>query len=135
MERLLKIKPMFNRIVTTMNCYEEDHTEGGVIVKTKGALKEYQTVVAVGDTVKSIKEGDVVCINPTRYTIMKHNEGSLKNGVIADNMVVGYNFNTVLIGGTPHLMLYDQDIDFIVVEYESVPESHIILEEKSKILI
>ena len=122
MKILKKIKPMFNRIITTMNSYEEDQVVGGVIDsrKTKGTMKEYQTVIAVGDTVRGIQEGDVVCINPTRYAVMKHNDKSLHNGVIGDNMVMGYKFNTITIAGQECLMLYDQDIDFVVVESEDV---------------
>lgn len=122
MKVLKKIKPMFNRIVTTMDSYEEDQVVGGVIDsrKTKGTMKEYQTVIAVGDTVRGIQEGDVVCINPTRYAVMKHNDKSLHNGVIGDNMVMGYKFNTITIDGQECLMLYDQDIDFVVVESEDV---------------
>lgn len=122
MKVLKKIKPMFNRIITTMNSYEEDQVVGGVIDsrKTKGTMKEYQTVISVGDTVRGIQEGDVVCINPTRYAVMKHNDKSLHNGVIGDNMVMGYKFNTITIDGQECLMLYDQDIDFVVVESEDV---------------
>lgn len=140
MKKLLKVKPMFNRIITTMNLYEEDQvTSGGIIDsrKAQGSLKEYQTVVAVGTMVKDIKVGDVVAINPTRYTKMKHENKSLKNGIIDDNMVVGYKFNTITIDGKEHLMLYDQDIDFIVEEFEDVEEPTgptIIQPEKPKII-
>lgn len=126
MKKLLKVKPLFNKIITTMNLYEEDQTtQGGIIDsrKSRGSLKEYQTVVAVGTMVKDIKVGDVVAINPTRYTTMKHDNKSLKNGIIDDNMVVGYKFNTITIDGKEHLMLYDQDIDFIVEESEDVEDS------------
>ena len=99
MKKLLKVKPLFNKIITTMDTYEEDQVSNGVIDtrKTKGSLKEYQTVVAVGTTVHNIKEGDIVSINPTRYAVMKHNEKSMKNGIIGDNMVMGYKFNTITI--------------------------------------
>lgn len=125
MKKLISIKPLFNKIITTMNCYEADQIVGGLIDtrKTKGSLKEYQTVVAVGSTVRDIKVGDVVAINPTRYAVMKHEDKSLKNGIIGDNMTVGYKFNTITINDKEHLMLYDQDIDFIVLESEDVEDS------------
>lgn len=108
-----------------MDCYENDQVVGGVIDtnKVKGSLKEYQTVIAVGSTVRDINVGDVVAINPTRYAVMKHSEGSMKNGIISDNMRVGYKFNTITINGKEHLMLYDQDIDFVVLESEDVEDS------------
>lgn len=131
---------MFNKIVTTMDCYEEDQMIGGLVDtrKTKGSLKEYQTVVAVGSTVRDIKVGDVVAINPTRYAVMEHKEGSLKNGVISDNMRVGYKFNTITINDKEHLMLYDQDIDFVVLESKDIEEPTgptIIQPEKPKIIV
>ena len=64
MIKIKKIKPMFTAILTTMDTYEDDVTCNSIIVKTKGTIKEYQKVVAVGDTVRSVKVGDLVCINP-----------------------------------------------------------------------
>lgn len=140
MKKLIKVKPMFNRIITTMNCYDEDQIVGGVIDsrKTKGTIKEYQTVVAVGSTVRDINVGDIVAINPTRYAVMKHENKSLKNGIIGDNMVQGYKFNTITLNNVEHLMLYDQDIDFIVEESEDVEESSnpvIIQSERPKVIV
>lgn len=131
---------MFNHIVTTMDYYEDDiFTEAGLIDtrKQKGTIKEYQRVLAVGNTVTSVKEGDYVCINPTRYANMKHQEGSLKDGVITDNIVVGYNFNVVDIDDKPCLILYDSDIRYVLEEYEEVPDpepSKLIHPDKSIIL-
>ena len=125
MKILKKVKPMFNMIITTMDSYEKDQVLGNGMIdsrKQKGTMKEYQTVVAVGDTVRGVEEGDVVCINPTRYAVMKHEDKSMKNGVIGDNLVLGYKFNTITIDGVEHLMLYDQDIDFIVVDSEDVED-------------
>lgn len=125
MKKLIKVQPMFNRIVTTMDAYENDQTTSGGIfdpTKSKGSLKEYQTVLAVGSTVRDIKEGDIVCINPTRYRVMKHEDKSLKNGIIGDNVSVGYKFNTISVNDKECLVLYDQDIDFIVIESEDVPD-------------
>lgn len=116
---------MFNRIITTMDCFEEDQlSKGGLLdsKRQKGAMKEYQTVIAVGDTVRGIKEGDVVCVNPTRYSVMKHSDKSMKDGVIGDNMTIGYKFNTIMIDGKECLMLYDQDIDFVVIDSQDVED-------------
>lgn len=133
---------MFNRIITTMNSYEVDQkTEGGVIdtSKTKGSLKEYQEVLAVGDTVKGIKVGDIVCINPTRYSVINHNNDSLRQEFNRDKVVVGYKFNTININGNECLVLYDQDIDFIVeesVEEEiEEPKQKLIVPPKSKLIV
>ena len=110
MLKIKSIKPMFDSFVTTMNKYEQDGFENGVIVKQAGSLKEYQTVIAVGPAVRNIEVGDTVMINPIRYAKMKHKEGSLKNGVITDNPVIGYEFKTVTINDEECLYLQSQDI-------------------------
>lgn len=119
MLNIKKIRPMANYLVTTREEYTEDDTKkGGIIVKTKGALKEYQKVIATGPLVRGIQEGDMVCINPKRYAKYKHNPGSLKDGVVTDNPVVSYNFNVVELDHIPYLLLTDQDIDFVIEDWE-----------------
>ena len=118
-----KVKPMFNAIITTMNRYEDDDNSDTLIKNTSGSLKEYQTVVAVGGSVRDIKVGDVVQIDPSRYAQKQHREDSLKNGIVSDNPVMSYNFKTILIGGEQCLLLYDSDISYIIEEYEEVEES------------
>lgn len=123
MLKITKIKPMFNSIITTAEKYEEDYRTGGIIdpTKSRGALKEYQTVVAIGPMVKNINVGDRVMIDPTRYAVMKHEKGSLKDGVITDNPVIGYNFKTVYINDVQHLLLVDADVKY-VFEGEELPD-------------
>lgn len=139
MKKLIEVRPMFNRLITTMDCYETDQVVNGLIDKTraKGSLKEYQTVISVGAAVRDIKAGDIVCIDPTRYMIVKHNDKSLKNGVIGDNISTGYKFNTIRLNDKECLVLFDQDITFIVDKSEDVQDSGpvIIQPEKPDILI
>lgn len=122
--RIKKVRPLFNMILTTMNLYEGDQIVNGIIDATKqsGTLKEYQKVIAVGDTVRNIKEGDLVNINPKRYAQVKHKRGSLNDGIVQDNPVVSYNFNTIEVDGKQLLVLYDQDINFIIEESEEVED-------------
>ena len=129
MLKIKSIKPMFDSLVTTMNKYEEDGYENGVIVKQAGVLKEYQKVIAVGPAVRNIEVGDMVMINPIRYAKMKHKEGSLKNGVITDNPVIGYEFKTITINDEECLYLQSQDImySFEGEEVEDKKDSNIIL--------
>lgn len=138
MIKIKKIKPMFTALVTTMNKYKEDTIVGGLInpSKGKGSLMEYQTVLSVGSSVKDIKVGDLVCINPSRFAIKKHKEGSLKDGVITDNPVITYNFDVVEMDGQQCLLLQDRDIDFIIEEYEEIIDksSNIIQPEEKKII-
>ena len=116
-----KIKPMFNQVICTMNKYSDDELKEGNIIdyhKVQNPIKEYQTVVATGPMVRDIKVGDLVAVNPKRYSRMQHKEGSLKDGVIGDNPVVSYNFNVIELDHVQYLLLLDQDIDFIIEEYE-----------------
>lgn len=126
MLKIKKVKPMFTSIVTTMDKYMVDTTlESGIIDTTKkpGGVKEYQRVIAVGTSVRDIKVGDLVCIDPTRYAVKKHQEGSLKDGIVTDNPVTTYNFDIIEIDGKECLLLQDRDISFIIEDYEdtSVP--------------
>lgn len=129
---------MFTALITTMDKYEHDvTTRGGLIDTTKqqGGLKEYQTVLAVGSSVRDIKVGDIVCVNPTRFAVRKHQAGTLKDGIVTDNPVTTYNFDVVEMDGKQCLLLQDRDIDFIIEEYEEVPDptpSPIIQPEKKK---
>ena len=122
MINIKKVKPMFNAIITTMNRYEDDDSSDTLIKNTSGSLKEYQTVVAVGGSVRDIKVGDMVQIDPSRYAQKQHKEDSLKNGIVSDNPVMSYNFKTILIDGEQCLLLYDSDISYIIEEYEEVNE-------------
>lgn len=132
---------MFTSLITTMNKYEHDvKTVGGLIDTTRqqGGLKEYQTVLAVGTSVRDIKVGDLVCVNPTRFAVKKHQPGTLKDGIVTDNPVTTYNFDVVEMGGKQCLLLQDRDIDFIIEEFEEVPDptpSTIIQPEEKKIIV
>lgn len=128
-----KIKPLFNTIVTTMDTYTEEELKiGGIIDSSKISLpiKEYQTVVAIGPTVRNIEVGDVVKINPTRYKVREFKEepkeNSIRNTLVKNTP--SYQFKFVKIDGINYLLLADSDIEFIVEEYEEEPpQSDIII--------
>lgn len=129
-----KLKPMFNSLITTMNSYENDVMDSNGLIdvtKSKGSLKEYQTVLAIGDAVRGIKVGDMVLVNPSRFGVKKHQEGSLKDGIITDNPVIKYNFNVITMDGQDCLLLQMNDISFVVEKYEELPD--IIMPEKPKL--
>ena len=117
-----KIKPLFTSVVTTMDKYTEAQLLAGSNIidpsKTKQGVKEYQTVIAVGDSVRSIKEGDVVCINPANYAQKKYASNGLKDGIEGMQEGTRYDFNVVLIDGKECLILHDRDIEFVVVAFE-----------------
>lgn len=140
MLKVKKIRPMFTSLITTMDRYKNDvRTVGGLldVTKQQGGLKEYQRVLAVGSTVRDIKVGDLVCVNPSRFAVKKHQEGTLKDGIVSDNPVIRYNFDVVEMDGEQCLLLQDRDIEFIIEEYEEVedPEPVSIVEDKPKVVL
>lgn len=138
MIKINKIKPMFTSLITTMNKHENDVvTPSGLldVSKKQGTLKEYQTVISVGTTVRDIKVGDTVWINPIRFAVKKHKAGSLNDGIIQDNPVIDYNFPIVQLDNKECLFLRDTDIEFIIEEYEKVDQSKLILPEEKSIIV
>lgn len=135
-----KIKPMFTSLITTSDKYEKDQTTAGGLIDTskrEGGLKEYQRVLAVGTSVRDINVGDLVCINPSRFAVKQHQSGSLKDGVIGDNPVIKYNFDVIEMDGKQCLLLQDRDIDFIIEEFEEIPDpepSKIVAPPENKII-
>ena len=135
MLKINKIKPVFNKIVTTCDVYQMGKSTGGIIIKTDGTIKEYQRVEAVGNTVTSVKVGDIVMINPKRYLVARHNDkpDSVKN-VNGDEVTFSVDFPILEYGGKKHLLIYDQDIDYIIdgeeVEDEQTKSSLILPNNK-----
>lgn len=129
---LKKIRPMFNALVTTFDVYEDDDNTNVIINSNEaaGQPKPYQTVVAVGNAVHDIKVGDVVAIDFTKYARTKHKDGSLKDGVIQDNPVVSYEFNSIVIDDKEHLFLHTNDILFVIEDFEEVEDSQLITTKK-----
>lgn len=120
--KLKKIKPMFNKILVTANRYKETKSIGDTTLidttKMEGSLLEYQKIVAIGDTVRNVKVGDLVCIDPTRYAQRKHRDGSMRDGVICDNPITTYNFEMLEMNGEQYILLYDSDISYVIEEFE-----------------
>lgn len=118
MLKLKKIRVPFNHVLTTKDVYDADVYEDGMIVKTKGTVKEYQKVITVGNTVKVCSPGDVVMIDPKRYSVMQHKDGENWNGVVKDNPVVAYNIPIVQLDGKDCMLIFDTDVQLILDEYE-----------------
>ena len=97
--------------------------------------KEQSTV---GTTINQseLKVGDLVCFNPSRYAIKQHQAGSMKDGVIQDNPVVKYNFNIIEVDGKQCLVVDNNDITFVIEEWEEVEEkkSDLIIPDNSLII-
>lgn len=92
------------------------------VTKISGTVKEYQKVVAVGSNSAGIEVGDYVMINPMRYAVTRHKEGSLKDGIISDNPVIGYNLPIIEINGVDHMLLETADVMYIIEKFEETEE-------------
>ena len=127
MLKIKKIKPMFTALVTTMDKYTEPQfiTGSSIIdpTKSKSGLKEYQKVLAIGESIRGIVVGDIVCINPSRYAQKKYTEGETKEMIQSMQQIVSYNFNTIALDNVECLLLDQRDIDFVIEEYEEVPDA------------
>lgn len=123
MLKIKSIKPMHTKLVVTAERYEENATSSGLILKTAGSVKEYQKVIAVGDMVRGIKVGDLVMINPARYMKRQFNDNSLREDFV-ENPVVSVNIPTVEMDGVSYFIIDSgTDVDYIIDDYEEVPEA------------
>ena len=125
------LKPLFTGILTTGDCYTEDMRTGGVIVANKGDLKPYQKVLAIGSTVRDIKEGDQVMIDLSHFAVMKLDPNSIKKEFDMDK-VVRWNIPWITVKGKECLLINDRDVKF-VFEGEETNEP-LIMPEKPKII-
>lgn len=117
MLHITKIKPLFNHILVTADKFDKDMIQGGVIIAKQGDLKLWQKVVAVGSTVRDIKVGDMVMINPDHFAVKKYNKNSVQND-LDNNPVLTYNFPFETIDdekGDPqdHLYISDNDVRYV----------------------
>ena len=107
------------RIITTANRYEETQLNGGLIDvnKLEGRYKEYQTVVKVGSSVREVKEGDVVLIDPSRYMKRKYSDNSLREDFV-ENPIVEIAIPTVTMNDEDYFMIEERDIAYVIDDSE-----------------
>lgn len=137
MLHIKKIKPLFNHLLLTADRFEKDEVESGVIVAKKGDLKLWQTVVAIGSTVRDIKVGDKVMIIPEHFAVKKYNKNSVQND-LDNNPVLSYNFPFEEMeneeGETKdYLYISDNNIRYIFEGEEK--EDALILPSKKKVIL
>lgn len=122
-----KVRPLFTGVITTANKYVEDVlAPGGIILdvtKGRGTLNNYQTVVSVGKMVTDVKPGDIVCLNFKRYKAVQHLPGTIgEDNVQSDSMHADYAIPQIILDGVPHLFVQNNDIEFVVEDYDGVDE-------------
>lgn len=131
MMNLKKIRPLANYLLVTKEVYTEKDFEGSIQEKTSGTVKEYQKVIAVGPMVRSVQVGDLVSINPKRYAVTKYEPNSIKNNIEGMQKVVGYNIPEVTMDGQKYMLITDQDLEFVIEEFEESKPTGIILPKQT----
>jgi len=132
-----KVKPLFDSIVTTGDKFEEDMVSHGMIIASKGDLKLWQKVIAVGSAVRDIAVGDMVMINANNFAVKKYKKDSIQND-LDNNPTISFKFNWITLDdkeGNPKecLLLSDRDVLY-VFEGEELPEPNIILPDKTLVV-
>ena len=125
MLKVKSIKPLFTGVLTTANRYETTNTKNGIIIsakQTEGHIKEYQTVVKVGSSVREIKPGDIVLINPSRYLRKKFDENSIRDD-FDKNPTIEINIPTVVINDKEYFLIEDRDVAYIIDDCEEIPDT------------
>lgn len=128
MINIKKIKPLFTTIITTGNKFDKDVYEKGIITSKKGDLKMWQTVLAIGESVRGIEVGDTVMIDSTHFAVRKYDPNSVRNDM-GMNKITGYVFDWVTVEGKECLKIDNRDVLF-VCEVEEVEESPILQPDK-----
>lgn len=136
---ILKAKPTFNRILITADTYTEEEciSDTGMIEKDSvGVLKEIQTVLAVGETVRNCKVGDKVVVDFTPYQKRKYSKDSTKDSMPDEyyNPVVSFEVPTYQIDGKLVLRITDNDIPLVIEEFNET-ESKVEAEVSEKKLV
>ena len=137
MLHVTKIKPTFNHILVSADKFEKDMVHNGVIIASKGDLKLWQTVIAVGSTARDIKVGDKVMIIPDHFAVKKYNKNSVQND-LDNNPVLTYKFPFETIDdekGEPHDCLYISDNDVRYVFEGEEKEEALITTGKPKLIL
>lgn len=116
--KINEIKPLFTTIITTLDVYEEDLIENGILKAPQGSLRMYQKVLAVGSSVRDVKVGDIVLLNFKDYIVRKFKENSIKEDMSAQEDEYVYDIPRILIGGKICGKFQDRDVEGVVTEFE-----------------
>ena len=139
MYKIKNLKPLYTGILTTANKYSQDDSSG-LILDTKklaGSIKEYQTVVAVGSSVREIKVGDTVLINFQNYLVKdkarpENEDGSIRTEFVQQTYHL--ELPVMEVDDKEVLTLQEKDIDFVAdIEEIKDTSSTIIKPKASKI--
>lgn len=131
--KIKKVKPIFTGVLTTADVLQDDVYDNGLIIATKGTVSDVQKVVAVGGSVREVKEGDYVHIDPKYYfSGLKSNRGldnnnnSIRQDVVGNDSNAEYMLPRINVDGVQYLALQERDFDYVVTDYEEDDTTSII---------
>lgn len=139
MYKIKSLKPLYTGIITTANKYTQDDTSGVILDSRKlaGSIKEYQTVIAVGSSVREIKVGDTVLINFQNYLVKdKNRPENDTDSIRTEFMQQTYHLELPVmeVNDQEVLTLQERDIAFVAdIEEIATPASTIIKPRAPKI--
>lgn len=116
--RINEIKPLFNTIITTLDVYEEDLIENGALKAPQGSLRMYQKVLAVGDSVRGVKVGDIILINFKNFVVRKYKDNSLKEDMSSQEDEYVFDIPRLLVGGKICGKISDANVEGVITEFE-----------------
>lgn len=118
--KIKKLKPQFTTVLTTLDVFEDDLFIDGILAAPKGSLKTYQRVLAVGDAVRTVKEGDLVLLDFTNYIRRQYKDNSIKEDIATMEDVVSYDIPKMVIDDRIIGKFQDRDIQGIILEHEEI---------------
>lgn len=141
--KLKKVQPRANTVITTGQRYYEkndkaakdayikkrkDHQHLITTAEDKNLHLLVQKVIAIGPVVHDVKVGDIVKINPLHYLDRKliQQRESLERDVLdltgtrvkETYSELDYKFPTMNLDDEECLLLYDRDIDYVILDAE-----------------
>lgn len=144
MLHIKRIIPRYTQVITTANRYEKDDYNGSPIVEKghfKGDIKQYQTVIAVGKTVRELEVGTQVMLDFEPYRKRKVPVNSIKEKMDVDNPIVEEHLPLFEMddenGNTSEFLMMDERnvvFPFEGEEVEDESQSNLILPSK-KIIV
>lgn len=125
MIKIKEAKPLYTGLFVTSDRFDEDQTDKGIIIHYKGEVSPYQKVYKVGPFVKNVNEGDYVKINFARYTKYKYGKDDIQSEMPVKNEKTVF-VPEVEIDGVSYFHIEENDVLFVITDYEEVPNSKIV---------
>lgn len=121
-----KIKPMYNMLVTTADVYttEESIMSSGLLDQEKlGKIKDIQTVVAIGSSVRDVNVGDKIGLNLELFAVKEFSKDSAKSSMDEYyNKVKRYDIPIIILDTQEYLFMASNAISFVIEEFEEREE-------------